>query len=448
MACRLLICVLVASSLLLPHDVYAQGQPYGFPPPVSPGYGPAPGAVPPGYGPLGGQPFPPGTVPGFPPAPAPGYGFGEPPVPGVGYYGPDGIITKRVAEEDHWDENGPIERMLISMARNTWVRVEYLHWTIDEPGFEFLGAPLNVQDPQQFVVFDPANFPQQLGTARVPTLDEIGLNDNNGIRLVYGMPLTIGELEFSGFILEQAGDSYRAPELPSPGAPSATLIATPVLTNGGLLNQVFLYDTDYRVDYTSEFSGAHADVVFDGFGMPGEGLHLRPTLGLRYLNLRERMTQVGVSSAFGTVSPLVSTIDSEANNHLYGTMLGARLELVHRWFTVGIEPKFGLNLNSYRASVATDNLRQLADPYVETEEDGTIFSMVGQLRAYLRVNLSKNFSVFGGYDWFYLSDVTRPYDNIYYNDNGLNQLPGIVVDTKHRDMMIHGLMIGGEYHFR
>ncbi len=128
--------------------------------------------------------------------------------------------------------------------------------------------------------------------------------------------------------------------------------------------------------------------------------------------------------------------------------VGARLELVHRWFTVGVEPKIGLNFNSYRARVSTDNLRQAADPRVETEEDGTIFSPVAELRAYLRVNVTKNFSVFGGYDWFYMSNVTRPYDNIYYNDNGLAQPPGIVVDTKHRDLMIHGLMVGGELHFR
>lgn len=394
----------------------------------------------------GAQPFPPGTVPGAPPVA--GYGFGEPPVPGIGYYGADGIVTKRVPEEDSWDEYGPIEQMLMSMARNTWLRVEYLNWQVEDPGFEFLGAPLNVQDPQNFVVFDPNNFPQQLGTARVPTLNDIGLDANNGIRLVYGMPLTVGELEFSGFIMEQASDHWEAPELPSVGAPFATLIATPVLTNGTVQNQVLLYDTAYKVDYTSEFYGAQAEVVFDGFGLPGEGLHLRPTIGGRYLNFRESMSQVGVSSAFGTVTPLVTTIDSDTNNHLYGTVLGARLELVHRWFTVGIEPKIGLNLNSYSASVATNNLRQEADPYVKTKEDGTIFSPVAELRAYLRVNVTENFSVFGGYDWFYIGNATRPYDNIYYNDNGLSQPPAIVVDTKHRDLMIHGLMVGGELRFR
>jgi hypothetical protein len=58
------------------------------------------------------------------------------------------------------------------------------------------------------------------------------------------------------------------------------------------------------------------------------------------------------------------------------------------------------------------------------------------------------FSLYAGYNFTYLFRVTRPHDNIYYNDNGPNAPPGVVVNADTQDMHIQGLNVGGEIRFR
>ena len=46
------------------------------------------------------------------------------------------------------------------------------------------------------------------------------------------------------------------------------------------------------------------------------------------------------------------------------------------------------------------------------------------------------------------SGISRPADNIFYNDNGSAQPAGIVVDPSFQRMVWQGLTVGGELKFR
>lgn len=369
-------------------------------------------------------------------------------VPGQGYYGPDGIITKHAPDEDSWDEAGPLELMLTQAFRRTWFRTEYLLWDIQNPTKERLGAPLaNNVDLNNFTVLDPVFFPQQLGFAHVPTTDRLTLDDTNGVKLTFGIPFGPGELELSGFLLENQGDKDTMPYLPSPAAPFAQFAATTTFTNGQLGSNVLVYDESFVMDYESEVWGADFKYVFDTM-RPGEGIKLRPLVGARFINVREHLIQTGVYNNFRTLPDLVSVIDSEANNHVFGGIVGARLEFVHRWFTVGIEPRAGGGINRYLARVETKNLRSVGDGIVRTEEKDTIFSPVIEGTCFARVHVSENISLSVGYNWLGLYNITRPAENIYYNDNGpLPTPPGVVVNAKTSEMWVRGLMVGGEVRF-
>ena len=98
----------------------------------------------------------------------------------------------------------------------------------------------------------------------------------------------------------------------------------------------------------------------------------------------------------------------------------------------------------YNARVRTNNFRGLQDGEVITEMSDTIFSPVVELAVYLRFKVHERAEFHVGYNVLWASRVTRPHDNIRYNDNGsFPEPPGVVVDVKHDDFTLEGLTLGG-----
>lgn len=510
MTCRrVLTSVLIASCWLLPSASPAQGQsgsyrmgsPYGQPPDAgyppffsgSPypegdlaplrgpgmggppqsmsGYGPPPGypgfggpggrygSPPPkngrlmGMGRIGQRMFgPPGEQergPIYPDTPAVPYQTATPStaVPGVGYYGPDGIVTRKIPDEESWDEDGPLERFISTAFKNSFFRTEYLFWDITDPSGIRLGAPLaGFVDPDNIALLNGNN--QVVALGRIPTTDRLALNDNSGVRLTWGIPTLMGgDFEVSGFILEQASDRDSATDIPDFNSLIPRVVVTSTTTNGQAGSNVLVYDTSFSVDYKTDMWGLDSKYVFDVMS-PDEGLRLRPFLGVRYMSLNEMMTQRGVFTNFGLNAPLTSLIESSSYNNLFGGQVGARLEFVHPWFTLGAEPRAGLGLNKSLARVQTTNLRSLADGEFTTEQEDTRFTPVFEGRLYAQIHVSENFSLHAGYNWMYIPNLIRANNIIDYNDNGLNNPPGVVVDSKTSDLTIRGLSVGGEIRFR
>ena len=129
--------------------------------------------------------------------------------------GPDGRTTERLPNDKGWDyEDTPTDRFLTMVAKASWLRVEYLNYSFQDPGRTLLGSQVGgVVDPsfpfQTTVAGQPA-------TAVVPTTEQLHFRSVQGIRGTYGLPTSIGSFEagFMAFQREHADDSQDIPRGP------------------------------------------------------------------------------------------------------------------------------------------------------------------------------------------------------------------------------------------
>ncbi|MFN0196965.1 MAG: BBP7 family outer membrane beta-barrel protein [Planctomycetaceae bacterium] len=363
----------------------------------------------------------------------------------MGGYEADGIHTRQLPYDRGWGyEDTAADRLLKDVVSNTWIRIDYLLWDIERPGDTLLGSPVvGIDNPR--LPFDVAAGGVVIGQARVADTNDIKLRNNNGIRGTVGISMTAGDFEASVFGLETAKHTTIADDLPSPFPPDqGTFVATSTLVNGALGDNLFLYDNSYQVSFSSQVWGSEANFILNP-EMEGEGLKIRPMGGFRYLNLQENMDQVGVYDSFGTIVPLVSTIESRTNNNIYGPQVGIRTELVHRWFTIAVEPKIMLGMNSYQDKVTTTALRAFADPTVTTTASDTDVAAGAELGVNARIRLNDSIFLTVGYNLLWFGNVQRANEIIRYNDNGpLPTPPDVVTNPNRGDIRMQGLSVGGE----
>ncbi|NOX52872.1 MAG: BBP7 family outer membrane beta-barrel protein, partial [Planctomycetes bacterium] len=385
-----------------------------------------------------------------------GWAVGELPGPSYSPFyrhlpvGPDGIVTERLPEDaGGFYGESPVDAFLLQTFKNTWVRLEYLHWNYERPGDTTLGAPLlGVDDPRQ-------TFPVTVGTtlqgfAYVENLGPLNLRDNQGLRASIGLPIGAGAIEANIFSFQEGRSGLdRTIEDPPVGSSTGTYIATSTYLDNQRSRNVFLYDVSFAANFTSDFWGAEINYVVDPL-VPGPGFKIRPLFGFQFFDLEERLTQIGVFDQNGFLTtPQVTTIDSIAKNRIYAPQLGVRIEYVHRWFTIGVEPKIAFGINVYEDRVLADQVRSIADPTVVTTSRDEKFAPIGDIEVRGQVHLTRNFSLFISYQILIAAGITRPQNNIYYNDFGPNApLSGIVVRPAFDNMVIQGLSVGGELRFR
>jgi hypothetical protein len=164
--------------------------------------------------------------------------------------------------------------------------------------------------------------------------------------------------------------------------------------------------------------------------------------------LQEALNQEGVFTDVILSQDLVSQIDSSTTNDMYGGMAGLRAEMTWKRLTFGVQPRFGLAGNTATATVRTNNFRSLADGEQITSARETLVAPVFDLGVYARFGITKNFSVNVGYNFLWLGQITRPEDNIFYNDNGpFPTPPDIHVDMQKHSISIEGISAGGEFRF-
>lgn len=153
---------------------------------------------------------------------------GYAPQSGVDSYG-DGSGFGPVYREQPlpWERGGdsPIRQFFTDVAANSYIRVEYLNWNVDDIGAQSVGATsgltptVQTDDPRQ-VQFESNAFFGMLGqqgvgatsqTLIVPSTESISFNRVSGVRGTYGIPLQFGRLEFSGFKLEDTSSEILDP---------------------------------------------------------------------------------------------------------------------------------------------------------------------------------------------------------------------------------------------
>ncbi len=372
-------------------------------------------------------------------------------VPAEGQYGagPDGLITEQISGDRGFDyEDTPVDRFLTAAAKSTWIRLEYLDWRFEGPGNSLLGSPVaGIVDPSR--PFQATIAGRRPATVQVPTTSALHFRNVQGIRGTIGLPTSAGTFEANYFAFDRYRNGQFLTVAPAPPLAPETQIqfATSTRLNGQPSNNLFLYDSSFEISQSTQMYGAEANWIANS---PYEmGFVVRPLAGFRYINFRERLLQRGTFDQQGLLFPaLVSDINSNVDNRIYAPQLGMRFEWVDQWFTFGFEPKVAFGVNQFEASVRTDRLRSAGDPTVITSANGNHFAPVGDFSVYSKIHLRDNFSLFVSYQVMVASGISRPADNIFYNDNGSTQPAGIVVDPSFKSMVWQGLTVGGEVKFR
>ncbi len=382
--------------------------------------------------------------------------------------GPDGITTERLPADKGWAyEDTPADRFVSMVAKSTWFRLEFLNYNFQDPGHTLLGSAVGgVVDPSRPF---QTTVDGQPATAKVPTTEQLHFRNVQGIRGTIGLPTNIGSFEanFMAFQREHSDDFRNVPDGPVLNPSAQIQLATSTLTNGKITDvvngvvvpsNIFLYDKSFQVFQNTALFGGEANWIAKS--QYEDGFVTRALAGFRYLDIHESLGQRGTFDQQGALSPnpadpatsgltpLVSYIDSDANNRVYAPQLGMRFEYVTPWLTLGIEPKVGFGINNYKASVSTLHLRSQGDAFVQTQDSGTRFTPIGDFSVYSKVHVRDNFSINVGYQIMVAGGITRPANNIYYNDTGATNPAAIVVDPSFHRMVWQGLTIGGELKFR
>ncbi|MFN9198407.1 MAG: BBP7 family outer membrane beta-barrel protein [Planctomycetaceae bacterium] len=409
-------------------------------------------------GPAGMPPMPAGM------APPPTGAYAEPMLydgPPLGY-GDPGFSAYRTPQPlegvqrpmSGWDVEVPDDGTMVGhpklFAGSGFVRVEYLNYNIRNPGDVLMGAPLadNAYPTDPFVIFAPGTFsPTYYGI--VPSTKMFDLRDNNGIKTTLGFDLAHGDsVELSAFFLAQKKSGYINNDLGISLVDIGGFLfelpnvyATSMLLDGQVGNTLYVYNDGYAAFYQSQVWGAEANYLhdLDTYG----AVHFRPMIGARFLNINERMSQYGRFQQLAPVPSFETSIESDTQNYLGGGQIGARVEMVTHLFDFGAEAKWLMLANSMYADVATNNLRFNGDPYVLTSDNTTSVSTGVDLTGWAPLHLGPKVDLRIGYNFLWLTGITRPEDNIYYNENGVTQPAGVVVDMKKHDWSMSGLQLGG-----
>ncbi|MGE3314570.1 MAG: BBP7 family outer membrane beta-barrel protein [Planctomycetaceae bacterium] len=400
------------------------------------------------------------------------------PAAGGGYYAPEGPVVDDGMVIEHtgldYDDGElaetPIEVAIKRALSSTWVRFDYLHWHIQNPGDTLVGASTTDIGDGYLTQYYPLNgnrfFPDEY--FRDFDLGPIGLRDISGVQTTIGLPTTVGTFELSGFILQQGSDEVIARDLPGTGsssifdsfigefqfgdsAPLSNGITTTI--NGQTVpvqDAAFLrYNTAFKNRYTSDVWGAEFNWVRDGLE-PGEGFKFRPLLGFRYLAIQEQMRIEGtdIRTVSGDTVIIQDKVSVENFNNIYGPQVGFRTELVHRWFTIGAEPKLMVGANNFLGSMRTSDL--YGDGPVNRKDRTSEWSVVGDLDAYAKIPLNDIFSLYVSYNLTVASDVARPGDNARYDvliDDSDNATNNFHIEDDTKAFRLEGYTVGIEIIF-
>ncbi|WP_437205289.1 BBP7 family outer membrane beta-barrel protein [Planctomicrobium sp. SH664] len=427
----------------------------------------------------------------WPPAPAaPSVaqaGWGQPqlppgPQPGMAPYCPqqgvDFDYAQLLPEDRGWcfDTDSRCDLIIRETLKGTWLRLEYLNATIRHQDDTVLGAPLatvrNVQD--QF----PVTFTDGVTTAlaQVPTTAGIDWENINGIKGSIGIPLTFGWIEASVLGLAQDSDALDVPRIPPlglagpNGTVNSTFLATTLTTDGQPGTRTILYDADFFSQYTVNYFATDLNLLYN-LRSRDEGWNVKTLIGYRHDQYSEDLAfggtfdnSSGYYSGVGVLgTPVSNRIGSSANNFRNQVQFGIRNEFVHRWFTLGVDPKIAFGTNSTRNRVVTSDVRDPGDPAVildpvnavddpfrsVTNRDEVIFAPTFDLSLYGTVNLTEWLKLRMGWNLIWLGGIQSADRGILFNEV-TNPLPppattaDVVARRGISDRVISSFTVGGE----
>ncbi len=358
----------------------------------------------------------------------------------------------------------PWEELLSRAVRNMEVRLDYINWGISRPRTVLIGenpGPGVLQPTFGFINFDgflfgnpnppsvqknPTDvFPildqnfNQVGQARAYDTTGISLAENSGFQGTFAFPMTYGTVEASGFILGKASSA------PNPGGLPAGIVgqtesfaAIPVTVGGQPSTTVALFSQSFDQYFSSFLYGAEVNVYFNAIIPKDYGLVVKPMIGFRYLGIDEHFDVA--ASNLGTPA---TTIDSSTINNIYGPTIGARVELLTQWFTIGVDPRITFGVNQFAANV------NASDPTVGSSHDHDIdarFAPVGAVDAYIKIPIQERFRIYAAYNLFGTTNISRPQEQIDYDltPGGQNNTH---LNLASSGIMVQGFSAGCEFNF-
>ncbi len=331
--------------------------------------------------------------------PPPVYG---PPATNSGYdsqrYNPEMVFGNSASYRQPQQKKG------YTTIPGAFVRLEYIAWDFRKPGTHFLGELRSDRLPLENQI--PLSNSPLVGN--VLSTSKLAIDKAPGFRITGGLPLIdIGTLEASAFAISQSSHSANI------RAVSNSLPATTFKVNGSPSNFAFGYDQGATVTISSRMWGASIALIKQD-GPPGEGLKFHPLGGLNYIAIREKFRQVGSYS--DPVNVVNSVIEADTINHTIGLMAGARAEFVHRWVTIGVEPKVTLGAGSYRTRVNAHSVLSATDPAFSSSKSGVNFIPILQLGAYLRAHPTENITISAGYDYLATTNIARAHNSMVFDN--------------------------------
>jgi len=448
----------------------------GMMPPGGPGgFGPIGG----GMGPIGGQPY--GGMPSS--------AFGQPPMPshpGGGHPG-----------GGHQGQG----------FSRLYGGVDYLLW-----------FPKALSVPVPLVT---TSAPLSQGILGLPTTqvlaggEDVGFNTQSGVRINLGGFISPnGRIGFdvSGFIMEPrtvstiaASDTFGSPTLARPftdstsGLPSSLLISYPNYATGTT-----------QVDVSTKLWGTEGSLLLNMYRSDEDAKHrliINTTVGYRYLQLDEGVTvnsttnvltrgvnpnfdssltpgvfneNVAVFGGLFTTGPVnIGVLDSfRTVNQFNGASFGLNGELRwNRWVMSG-SSKIGVGVMHQQLEVVGQSTLTPGFPSPQTgvasansfapggllATVGSIgkfnddkFAVIPELNFQLGFALTRNITMFGGYNFLYISDVVRPGDQMTNRvdaslvpasfDYGRSGLTPVTRTMQSTEYWIHGLNFGVQLQF-
>lgn len=371
-------------------------------------------------------------------------------------------INRYVGEKvpEIWDESQPIERFFESVAQRSRLRLEYLHWDLDSPRNQNIGAPItDIADPLvPFEVFDNFNGGASAGLAIAPGTNNLGMEDTSGIRGTLEVDLNGLDLELSVFGTQETGDDLRITNLQA-GRP-ATLealgtvnrpnIVMPLLTDGAANSSTtmnsFIYDDSFRATIDAQLWGTEA-ILLQEFYLPNHPCNWQWLGGFRYISFDEQMTHIGVYNNGGALAvPRVTQIGGEAINNVYGPEVGGRASIRTKYVSFTATPRIAFALNDSTSSVITGPLTEANEAVVRMTEESIDFSPILEVNLQMQIHVTPNFTLYGGYDVLYIFKASRPNNNIVYDSTagaGAVFQPNIGQEVSLDDFNAQGFNIGG-----
>ncbi len=379
-----------------------------------------------------------------------------------------------------WDENRPIEHFLHEVSSRSWLRLEFMQWSLQGPSGGTIGAPVS---GLQFVVpnnsiegidvpilvNDNLNGGNTAGFTLFPQSNGLDLIDTPGIRGTLGVAMNGGDLELSFFGFEQQSSETAFHDIDGPRQINAALplgpggvvidptlgtttnpnYAIPLLTDGAVtdvagLNSL-IFDKSLQATLSSQMWGSELTFLTERY-VPGEGFGFQWLGGLRYTNLDESYNIQGIYDG-GAAADRATNISSAVNSNYYGPEVGARASVNTRWFTLSATPRIMMGLNDHTATMTSDAIGTGVTSFASSKVN---FGTITQLNLAAEVHLNTKFSVYGGYDFMWLTQVSRPDENIYYNSisaGAAGFTPDIRQNVHYSNFSANGFSLGAVFRY-